>query len=141
MQSNANTKSHAAPQAGSKLPSPSAKGGFVVNLAASTTPVTLVQPAHEALKGYTFFVSRRREDGRERFRLHMGYFESQHDAELMLDAVREIFPAAWAGVAPGRKLAAEAAGVQAVTPAVLEVPQVHVAARATRPEVPVVARA
>ena len=81
--------------AGNKLPLPSARGGFVVNLAASTTPVTLVQPTHAALKGYTFFVSRRREDGRERFRLHMGYFESQQDAEMMLDVVREIFPAAW----------------------------------------------
>ena len=117
-----------APAGGKKLPPPSARGGFVVNLAASTTPVTLVQPSHAALKGYTFFVSRRREDGRERFRLHMGYFESQHDAEQMLDAVRDIFPAAWAGVAPGRKLAAEAAGGKIISPAPQDVPQVIVAA-------------
>jgi hypothetical protein len=136
MPSNATSESNPVLQPGSKLPSPSAKGGFVVNLAASTTPVTLVQPTHEALRGYTFFVSRRREDGRERFRLHMGYFESQHDAELMLDAVREIFPAAWAGVAPGRKLAAEAAGVKAVAPAALDVPQVHVAASTPEPVMP-----
>jgi hypothetical protein len=115
-------------EGGKKLPPPSAKGGFVVNLAASTTPVTLVQPSHAALKGYTFFVSRRREDGRERFRLHMGYFESQQDAEQMLDAVRDIFPAAWAGVAPGRKLAAEAAGGRIASPAPQNVPQIIVAA-------------
>jgi hypothetical protein len=115
-------------EGGKKLPPPSAKGGFVVNLAASTTPVTLVQPSHAALKGYTFFVSRRREDGRERVRLHMGYFESQHDAEQMLDAVRDIFPAAWAGVAPGRKLAVEAAGGKIVSPAPQNVPQIVVAA-------------
>jgi hypothetical protein len=118
---------------GKKLPPPSTKGGFVVNLAASTTPVTLVQPSHAALKAYTFFVSRRREDGRERFRLHMGYFESQHDAEQMLDAVRDIFPAAWAGVAPGRKLAAEAAGVRVASPAPLAIPQVRVAPAAVPP--------
>ncbi len=117
-----------ASEGGKKLPPPSAKGGFVVNLAASTTPVTLVQPSHAALKEYTFFVSRRREDGRERFRLHMGYFESQHDAEQMLDAVRDIFPAAWAGVAPGRKLAAEASGAKIIRPAPQNVPQVIVAA-------------
>lgn len=99
---------------GKKLPVPSAQGAFVVNLAASTTPVSLVQPRHPELKAYTFFVSRRREDRRERFRLHMGYFDSQQDAEQMLEVVREIFPAAWAGVAPGRKLAA---GLPAGTPA------------------------
>jgi hypothetical protein len=136
MQLTAPTHNANTPDGGKKLPPPSAKGGFVVNLAASTTPVTLVQPSHAALKGYTFFVSRRREDGRERFRLHMGYFESQHDAEQMLDAVRDIFPAAWAGVAPGRKLAAEAAGGKLVSPAPLDVPQVIVAASGVAKSVP-----
>jgi hypothetical protein len=76
-------------------------------------------------------VSRRREDGRERFRLHMGYFESQQDAEQMLGAVRDIFPAAWAGVAPGRKLAAAAAGEKVVSQAPPDVPRVIVAAAST----------
>ena len=82
---------------------------FVVNLCASTTPVGLVQPTHAGLKRFTFFVSRRLEEGRERFRLHMGYFESQEEAENMLDLVRDVYPAAWAGVAPGIKLRARAA--------------------------------
>ena len=47
---------------------------FVINLCASTTPVALTQPNSPELKRYTFFVTRRREEGRERFRLHMGYF-------------------------------------------------------------------
>jgi hypothetical protein len=34
----------------------------------------------------------------------MGYFRSQEDAEKLLDLVREIYPAAWAGLAPGQKL-------------------------------------
>jgi hypothetical protein len=73
---------------------------FVLNLCASTTPVALVQPNSPELKRYTFFVTRRREEGRERFRLHMGYFDSQAGAEALLPAVREVYPAAWAGPAP-----------------------------------------
>ena len=73
---------------------------FVINLCASTSPMALVQPSTPELKRYTFFVSRQREDGRERFRLHMGYFGSQEDAELLLSAVRDVYPAAWAGPAP-----------------------------------------
>jgi hypothetical protein len=83
-----------------------ATGGFVINLTSSTTPMALSQPKDPTLAQYTFFVSRRREDGRERFRLHMGYFESQQAAEEMLLIVREIYPQAWAGEAPGKKLRA-----------------------------------
>ena len=90
-------------------PKPANSPRFVVNLCASTTPVGLVQPTHAGLKRFTFFVSRRLEEGRERFRLHMGYFDSQEEAEKMLDLVRDVYPAAWAGVAPGIKLRARAA--------------------------------
>jgi len=89
-------------------------GGFVINLTSSTTPMALSQPKDPTLAQYTFFVSRRREDGRERFRLHMGYFETLQAAEEMLNIVREVYPQAWAGEAPGKKLRANA---QAGTPA------------------------
>ncbi len=83
---------------------------FVINLVSSTTPVALTRPDHAGLRRFNFFVSRRREqDGRERFRLHMGYFESQEEAEKLLDIVREIYPGAWAGMAPGRGLRTSAA--------------------------------
>jgi hypothetical protein len=91
-----NTLTRAAPGA--------ATGGFVINLTSSTTPMALSQPKDPTLAQYTFFVSRRREDGRERFRLHMGYFETQQAAEEMLAIVREVYPQAWAGEAPGKKL-------------------------------------
>lgn len=81
---------------------------FVINLCSSTSPVSLTRPDHAGLKRFTFFVSRRREEGRERFRLHMGYFESQEEAERLLDIVREIYPGAWAGLAPGQRLQAKA---------------------------------
>src|SRR6187549_2388080 len=73
---------------------------FVINLCASTSPMALTHPNTPELKRYTFFVSRQREDGRERFRLHMGYFASQEEAESLLAAVRDVYPAAWAGPAP-----------------------------------------
>ena len=85
-----------------------ALGNFVINLCASTTPMALVRPQGPELERFTFFVSRRREEGRERFRLHMGYFATHEDAQRLLAIVREVYPAAWVGEAPGRKLAAAA---------------------------------
>ena len=108
---------------GSSMPQSSVRNRFVINLCGSTTPVALTPPDHAGLKRFTFFVSRRREEGRERFRLHMGYFDSQEDAERLLDIVREIYPGAWAGLAPGQRLRAQAeaetvagADNEAVTP-------------------------
>ncbi len=91
-------------------------GPFVLHLCSSTTPLALAQTDLPELKRFTFFVSRRFEEGRERFRLHMGYFATLAEAEEWLSLVREIYPGAWAGEAPGRKLrerAAAAAAAQA----------------------------
>lgn len=93
---------------GTAVPQAPRRTRFVINLCGSTTPVSLTPPDHAGLKRFTFFVSRRREEGRERFRLHMGYFDSQEEAERLLDIVREIYPAAWAGLAPGQRLQAQA---------------------------------
>src|SRR5213082_666471 len=93
-----------------------AAGPFVLNLCSSTTPMALAQADLPELKRFTFFVSRRFEEGRERFRLHMGYFATLAEAEEWLSVVREIYPGAWAGEAPGRKLrerATAAAAAQA----------------------------
>ncbi len=77
---------------------------LVINLCSSTTPMSLVRPAFKELERFTFFVSRRREDGRERFRLHMGYFASRAEAEQLLTIVRSVYPGAWVSEAPGKKL-------------------------------------
>jgi hypothetical protein len=82
---------------------------FVINLCSSTTPMALVQPDAPELKRFRFFVSRRLEDRRERFRLHMGYFASLEEAEEWLSVVRDVYPGAWAGEAPGKRLRARAA--------------------------------
>ena len=128
------------------LAAPAAEAGpFVLNLCSSTTPMALAQTDLPELKRFTFFVSRRFEEGRERFRLHMGFFESQAEAEEWLSAVRDIYPGAWAGEAPGKKLrarAAEAAAVQArhaVGPQKTAAPP-PAAAVPTPPPAPVVAK-
>ena len=93
-----------------------AAGPFVLNLTSSTTPMALANPEQPELKRFSFFVSRRFEEGRERFRLHMGYFPTLAEAEEWLVAVRDIYPGAWAGEAPGKKLrerAVAAAAAQA----------------------------
>lgn len=93
-----------------------AAGPFVLNLTSSTTPMALSNPEQPELKRFSFFVSRRFEEGRERFRLHMGYFSTLAEAEEWLVAVRDIYPGAWAGEAPGKKLrerAVAAAAAQA----------------------------
>ncbi|HZO22317.1 MAG TPA: hypothetical protein VFB37_07395 [Steroidobacteraceae bacterium] len=101
--------------AGQNVPA-AQSGPFVLNLCSSTTPMALPKAEQPELKRFSFFVSRRFEEGRERFRLHMGYFSTLAEAEEWLGAVRDIYPGAWAGEAPGKKLrerAVAAAAAQA----------------------------
>ena len=105
----------AAPPAKQRAANP-ALGNFVINLSASTTPMALAKPTSPELARFTFFVSRRREEGRERFRLHMGYFPSRAEAEQMLEIVRDVYPAAWVGDAPGSRLRAGAGADATATP-------------------------
>ena len=105
-------------------------GPFVLNLCSSTTPMALAQTDLPELKRFNFFVSRRFEEGRERFRLHMGYFATLAEAEEWLNVVREIYPGAWAGEAPGRKLRERAAAVQAAQAQHAAGPQQQVSAPA-----------
>jgi hypothetical protein len=97
------------PEAGGGAGAESAAGSFVINLCSSTTPMALAHPDSPELKRFSFFVSRRREDNRERFRLHMGYFTTLAEAEEWLSVIRDLYPGAWAGEAPGKKLRARAA--------------------------------
>ena len=87
-------------EAGYTAAAATSAGPFVLNLCSSTTPMALAQTDLPELKRFTFFVSRRFEEGRERFRLHMGYFATLAEAEEWLSIVREIYPGAWAGEAP-----------------------------------------
>src|SRR5579864_6250979 len=99
--------------AGDSAPLAAAAGPYVLNLCSSSTPMALAQTELPELKRFNFFVSRRFEEGRERFRLHMGSFATLAEAEEWLNVVREIYPGAWAGEAPGRKLRERAAAAAA----------------------------
>jgi hypothetical protein len=114
-------------------------GPFVLNLCSSTTPMALAQTDLPELKRFTFFVSRRFEEGRERFRLHMGYFATLAEAEEWLSVVREIYPGAWAGEAPGRKLRERATAAAAAQARHAAGPQPRVAPAPSR--APAAARA
>ena len=108
---------------------------FVINLCASTSPMALTHPSTPELKKHTFFVTRQREDGRERFRLHMGYFQTQQEAETLLASVRDIYPAAWAGPAPSSASAPRRMRPESVVAAIPAAP-VIVAAPAPVPATP-----
>ena len=75
-------------------------GLYVINLDSSTLPMPLDVPFRHELIGFTVFRSRALENGRERFFLHLGYFESVWRAEDALTVVRKHYPAAWISVAP-----------------------------------------
>ena len=73
---------------------------YIINLSSSTTPMALEVPDAPELEGFAVFRSRRVEDGRDRYRLHLGYFESREDAQRVLPVVRSRYPAAWVALAP-----------------------------------------
>ncbi|HSC07703.1 MAG TPA: SPOR domain-containing protein, partial [Steroidobacteraceae bacterium] len=73
---------------------------YIINLSSSTTPMALEVPDAPELEGFAVFRSRRVEDGRDRYRLHLGYFESREDAQRVLPVVRARYPAAWVALAP-----------------------------------------
>src|SRR5579871_6152038 len=77
---------------------------YVITLAASIAPMPMRPPSAPALAGLAIFRSRQLEDGRERFRLHIGYFASEADAERVLPLVRGDYPFAIVALAPENSL-------------------------------------
>jgi hypothetical protein len=75
-------------------------GLYVINLDSSSMPMPLTVPFRHELVGFTVFRSRSFEHGHERFRLHLGYFESARRAEDALRVVRKYYPAALIAAAP-----------------------------------------
>lgn len=127
-----NFASGAAAEAGGQAAPALSAGPFVLNLCSSTTPMALAQTDLPELRRFHFFVSRRFEEGRERFRLHMGYFATLAEAEEWLGIVREIYPGAWAGETPGRKLRERAAAAAAAQAQHAAGPQVQLGSAAVR---------
>jgi hypothetical protein len=83
---------------------PDAPPLHVITLLSSTAPVAMRAPTAPELAGLAVFRSRRVEDGRERFRLHIGYFPSAEAATKLLPIVRRTHPAALVAIAPQSNL-------------------------------------
>jgi len=79
-------------------------GLYVINLDFSSMPMPLTVPFRHELVGFTVFRSRSYEQGRERVRLHVGYFESEQRAVGALTVVRKHYPDAWISAAPATNL-------------------------------------
>ena len=90
------------PGAGSRRPSRpvEAHSLYVITLVSSPAPARLEAPAAPEFAGLAVFRSRLVEDGRERFRVHVGYFPSAAAAERLLPAARRTHPAAFVALAP-----------------------------------------
>lgn len=73
---------------------------YVINLCASAVPLPLEMPDVDGPDGLVIFRSQRIEDGRKRFRLHLGYFESAAAAGALLPALQLRYPTAWIAIAP-----------------------------------------
>jgi hypothetical protein len=70
---------------------------FVINLCASMTPMPAVPKNLKGFEKYKLYQVSRQEDGRRRFRLRLGFFTSETDAEWVLNSVRNLYPAAFTG--------------------------------------------
>jgi len=74
---------------------------FMITLLAGVAPPVLKRLPAPDLEHLSVFSSRSREDGRDRYRLHVGYFDDESTAQALLERVRIWYPQAWA-VAAGR---------------------------------------
>ena len=73
---------------------------YVITLCTASLPMVLRVPFVHELIGFSVFRSRTVEDGRERFRLYVGYFDSATRAHEALAVVRKHYPSAWISCAP-----------------------------------------
>ncbi len=73
----------------------SATGVFVINLYASMTPMPSVPKSLKGYESYRLYQVSKVEDGRHRYRLRLGFFNSEADAEIALASLRSLYPAAF----------------------------------------------
>jgi hypothetical protein len=68
---------------------------FLINLCASMAPVQLTSKTLPGLENYRLYQVTRVEDGRTRYRLRLGFFATEAEAEDVLAKVREQYPTAF----------------------------------------------
>jgi hypothetical protein len=73
---------------------------FVITLVTSSLPMPVKLAGDLEFPGFSVFRSRAVEDGRERFRLHLGYLRSMSEAQTVLAALRAEYPSAMISVLP-----------------------------------------
>ena len=81
------------------------------------------------LQHLAVFSSRSREEGRERFRLHVGYFDDLSAAERTLHRVRQWYPSAWTVPAERHAALARLPALVALAPSPPERPRISISAR------------
>jgi SPOR domain len=80
------------------------KGPFVINLSVSTAPIALpVKPFTSRQDAHVYQIQVM-EDGRTRFRLRLGPFKSEDEADAILAEVRDTYPGALTATASGSDL-------------------------------------
>jgi hypothetical protein len=84
-------------------------GPFVINLSASSAPLGAPAKAFTATAGAHVYQIQRMEDRRPRYRLRLGPFVTEDEAEAMLAIVRDLYPSALTATAESDDLRAIAA--------------------------------
>jgi sporulation related protein len=116
-------------------------GPFVINLSASTVPIDL--PPAKRIAGFGnahVYQMQRVEDGRTRFRLRLGPFANEDEADAALPKVRDIYPSALTATADADDLRTIAT-LRAKAPAPQPVNTVvEAVAKSTAPPKPVEAK-
>jgi hypothetical protein len=69
-------------------------GPFVINLSVSTAPIFVPTKSFAGWQSAFVYLIQVTEDSRPRYRLRLGPFETEDDAEAILDEVRDIYPGA-----------------------------------------------
>ncbi len=87
----------------------SGPGPFVINLAVSTAPIDLPLKSFDAGRDAYVYQVQRSEDRRLRYRLRLGTFANEDDADAVLEKVRNSYPAALTATADADDLRAIAA--------------------------------
>jgi hypothetical protein len=91
---------------------------FVINLCASMTPMPALPKQLKGFEKYKLYQVSRQEDGRRRYRLRLGFFSSEAEAEMVVSSVRSLYPTAFAGciTSEDQRYVSEAAPAPASTP-------------------------
>ncbi|HUA76218.1 MAG TPA: SPOR domain-containing protein, partial [Acetobacteraceae bacterium] len=79
-------------------------GPFVINLSASSAPIGPPAKGFNTAPGTHVYQIHRMEDRRLRYRLRLGPFSTEDEAEALLPAVREMYPSALTATADAEDL-------------------------------------